>query len=96
MNIAIKLFKLALQDRYDTAIIISGDSDLIPAIQEIKQTFPNKRFGVIIPISRRADNLKNACDFYMKLKEKHLRASRLENEIDLGNGKKLICPSNWQ
>ncbi len=32
VNIAIRLFELAAQDRYDNAIIVSGDTDLIPAV----------------------------------------------------------------
>ena len=34
VNIAIQLFKLAIQDKYDKALIISGDSDLIPSIEK--------------------------------------------------------------
>ncbi len=42
VNIAIKLFELAIQDKYDKALIISGDSDLIPSIKAVKSTFPHK------------------------------------------------------
>ena len=52
VNIAINLFKGAVQNDYDTAIIISGDSDLIPSIEAIKTIFPVKKFGVVIPIGR--------------------------------------------
>ena len=92
VNIAIQLFELAIKYKYDTAIIVSGDSDLIPSIQAVKATFPNKIVGIVITIGRRAELLKQACDFHIKIKEKHLRSSLFEKEIDLGNNKKLICP----
>ena len=95
VNIAIQLFELAIKDKYDTAIIISGDSDLIPSIQAVKTTFPNKNIGIVIPIGRRAELLKQICDFHIKMKEKHLRSSLFEKEIDIGNNKKLICPPDW-
>jgi uncharacterized LabA/DUF88 family protein len=95
VNVALNLFELAIQDHYVTAIIISGDSDLIPSIQAVKSTFPTKQVGVVIPIGRRAELLKQICDFHIKMKEKHLRTSLFEKEIDLGNNKKLICPAEW-
>lgn len=96
VNIAINLFQLAIKDEYDKAIIISGDSDLIPSIEAVKSTFPAKKIGVIIPIGRRAELLKNTCDFYMKMKEKHLSASMLPDEMDIGDGKKIIRPDYWK
>jgi uncharacterized LabA/DUF88 family protein len=95
VNIAIKLFQLAIQDQYDKAYIISGDSDLIPSIQAVKTTFPHKQIGVLIPIGRSAEQLKYVCDFHMRIKEKHLIGSLLPNEIPLGDNKKLIRPSTW-
>lgn len=95
VNIAIQLFKLSIEDKSDKAIIISGDSDLIPSISAVRNTFPHKKIGVVIPIGRRADALKQACDFHMKMKEKHLKSSLFEKEINLGKNEKLICPPEW-
>src|SRR5947209_4137294 len=35
--IAVELLRGAYRDTYDTAILVSSDTDLIPAIQEIRQ-----------------------------------------------------------
>ena len=96
VNIAISLFKNAMEDKFDTAVIISGDSDLIPSIEAIKSSFPAKRVGIIIPIGRKSESLKNVCDFHMKMKEKHLNSSLFPNKIDLGSGVQLTCPSSWK
>jgi len=96
VNIAIHLFQLAIQDKFDKAIIISGDSDLIPAIKAVRNTFPSKSIGIVIPIGRRAESLKQNSDFHMKMKEKHLKSSLFNEVIDLGNNKKLICPPYWK
>ena len=96
VNIATYLFRLAVEDRYDKALILSGDSDLVPAIKEVRATFPNKQVGVIIPIGRRSEELKLISDFYMRMKEKHLRDSRFPESIDLGAGQTLECPQSWR
>lgn len=95
VNIAIYLFELAYKDEYDTAVILSGDSDLIPSIRAIRSIFPSKLIWTIIPIGRNAEELKNFSDKHMKIKEYHLRDSLFPDEIDI-NGIKIICPPSWK
>lgn len=94
VNIAIKLFQTAIADLYDTALIVSGDSDLIPAIEAVKQTFPDKRVTVVIPIGRRAEALKHAAHAHMKMKVKHLATSQFEDRIQKGD-LILTRPISW-
>lgn len=98
VNIAVKLFQGAINNDFDTAIIVSGDTDLIPAIEGLKATFPAKQIGVVIPIGRRSEDLKNVCDFHMKMKEKHLKTSQFSDEILLNAQKNILLkrPSPWK
>ncbi len=96
VNIAIQLLKSAMENEYDKAIIISGDSDLIPSVEAIKTSFPVKKIGVVIPINRRAKELVDICDFHMKLKEKHLASCVFPETIDVGAGVILKCPDSWK
>ena len=43
VKIALQLLDDAYQDKYDTAIIVSQDSDLFPAIRLVKDRFPDNR-----------------------------------------------------
>ena len=95
VNLAISLFSLAIEDRYDTALVVTGDSDIIPSIKAVRKMFPAKRIGVAIPIGREAEEIKNVASFYLRLKEKHFKTSLFPDEIDLGNGEKLIKPATW-
>lgn len=95
VNIAIKLFQGAVLDLYDTAVIVSGDSDLVPSVEAVKETFPNKTIGVIIPIGRRAESLKQAAHFHMKMKLKHLISCQLPHEINF-DGVVIKCPEEWK
>lgn len=96
VNIAIHLFSLALQDKYDTAIIVSGDSDLAPAIKSVKENFPSKDIGIVIPFGRRSKLLRKISYPCFKIKERHLKTSLLPYVIGLDNGKILHCPSQWR
>ena len=96
INIAVRLFQLAVQDTYDKAIILSGDTDLIPAIKGVRFLFPSKQFGVIIPIGRASEDLKNHADFSHKMKEDHLASSAYPVKLTLRDGAVLTCPTNWK
>jgi uncharacterized LabA/DUF88 family protein len=95
VNIAIYLFRMAIEDKYDKAFIISGDSDLIPSILAIKESFPHKEIGVIIPIRGKAFELKNVCDFHIQMKEKHLKMNQFPDEIRLPDNTFLTRPPSW-
>jgi len=96
VNIAIYLLEFAFKDEYDTAVIITGDSDLIPSIKSVSSIFPSKSIWLIIPIGRDAKELTNCCDKHMKIKEKHLKTSLFPEEIIINDTTKLICPPKWK
>ena len=95
VNIAIDLFRLAILDRYDTALILSGDSDLIPSIKAVKSTFPSKKVGILIPIGRRAEELKQHCDFHIKIREKNLARCVFPDTVILSDGTRIAKPPTW-
>ncbi len=95
VNIAIKLFETAVKDIWDTALIISGDSDLIPAIEAIKKLFPIKRIGVAIPIGRSAEELKKVADFRIKIKPIHLQTCQFDDVIIIDKDTQLKRPDTW-
>ena len=96
VNIAIELFRNAVRDKYDTAMIMTGDSDLIPAIHAVKESFPEKTIGVIIPIARGSKYLKQEADFYMKMTERHLLSSQLPELVELADGRIIHKPIKWR
>lgn len=98
VNIAIYLFRAAMNNDYDTAIIISADSDLVPAVREVKNVFPDKKIGLITPIGRSSKELQKLCDFRKKMKKKQLETSQLPNIVTIDSTKGIIVqrPSSWR
>ena len=96
VNIAIKLLELAVKDEYDTAVLVTGDSDMIPSIKAVKRLYPDKQVHVLILPNRQARALAQACHAHHTIKKSHLANSQLPNPVQLPNGKALACPSRWQ
>ena len=49
VNIAIHLLEAGLTNKFDKAVIISGDSDLIPPVKRIRELFPKKIVTIYPP-----------------------------------------------
>jgi len=95
VNIAIELFRQAVHDGYDTAFILSGDSDLLPAIRAVKTTFPSKTIKLLLPPERRSESLKNEVHSFMRMKERHLVAHQFPDPINV-KGVIIPKPVEWK
>jgi uncharacterized LabA/DUF88 family protein len=65
--LAVKLLEAAIDDIYDVAVIISADTDFVPAIQAVKARFPHKRVGVVSPVREFPKRLNQVVDFHRKV-----------------------------
>jgi uncharacterized LabA/DUF88 family protein len=95
VNLAVHLFRGAVLDEYDKALIISGDTDSIPAIRMVRELFPNKAVGVGLPIERRSEELKLECNFHFRMKEHHLARSQLPDEMPDPLRGNIRRPPSW-
>jgi uncharacterized LabA/DUF88 family protein len=95
VNMALRLLVRAIQERYDKAIIISGDTDLLPAVKIVRSVFPNKQIGLVIPIGRASEDFKQQADFHYKMREHHLAKSVFPDPLILSDGSTLNKPPSW-
>jgi uncharacterized LabA/DUF88 family protein len=95
VNIAIRLQGDAYEDRYDVALVISGDSDLTTPIRYVRQRFAGKRVIVAFPPGRQSAELKRVANGFLAIGEDKLRASQLPDEITKPDGFVLTRPSSW-
>jgi len=96
VNIAVRLFKGAYLDEYDRAILITGDTDIVPAVRAVRELFVGKQIGVVVPIGRRSEELKRECDFHFRIREEHLRRCQLPDVVDGGPFGELRRPDSWK
>lgn len=99
INIAIELLSNAMLDTYDIAIVVSGDTDLVPAIKKTKEIFPEKVVGVLFPPGMRHKELVQVCDFDIKLYSNQLKKFRFPDTIHYqpkkGSPITISCPQEY-
>lgn len=95
VNIALRLLSDAFEDKYDRAVIVSADSDLMPAILAVRRLFPNKEVGVMFPIDSNCFDLRQEADFKFKMSKKRLQDSQFQDEIQIGNSM-IKRPESWR
>lgn len=49
VNIALQMLEDAYENRCDVFVVVSGDSDLVPAVHRVRSLFPSKRVIVYVP-----------------------------------------------
>jgi len=98
VNIALSMLDAAYQDECDRFVLVSGDSDLVPAIELIKDRFPEKEVIVYIPardsVRGAASELRGAADKDKTLPVKLFEHSQFSATV-LVNGKPVEKPEGW-
>lgn len=95
VNIAVELLGDAIQDRFESALLISADSDLCPAIKKTKSLFPAKRIIVAFPPNRQSGELKRVVDGFLFIGDDKVRRSQLPEQIVTSRGVVLQRPKYW-
>lgn len=95
VNIAIALLRDAMQDAFDTAIIISADSDLIGPIDAVFHSCPAKRIVVAFPPNRYSRDLESRATAAFTLWPGTIARSQFPAYIIDANGYPIRKPARW-
>ena len=95
VNIATNLMMDAVMDIYDTAILISGDSDLVPPINAVHKYFHSKRIVVAFPPKRMNNTVAIASKGNFVIGRKKIMGSQLSKEVIKKDGFVLRKPKEW-
>lgn len=89
VNLAVHLLHHAHLDTYDKALILTADTDLVPAIQLLRADFPAKNLTALIPQARfgHANALRQACHHAARIDEARLGRCLLPERIEDDSGK---------
>ena len=84
----------AWKDVFDIAIVVSGDSDLVPPIETVKAEFPAKRVLVAFPPKRSSFHLKQTtANFFIN--EKAFKDCQMPDVVTKPDGSTLHRPASW-
>ena len=76
VNIAVALLGDAQDDLFDTAIVLSADSDLAGPVEAVIERYADKRVIAVFPPGRRSDRLRRAASAAFTLARLRLRPTR--------------------
>jgi len=93
-NIAVRLLNDAYDNRFDMALVISGDGDLSPAIEAVRYRNPEKRVLVATPPRRWSNPLKASASAVTRISPSKIRANRLPETVVTGDIA-LRAPRGW-
>lgn len=96
VNLAIQVLADAFDDVFDTAIVVSGDSDLRTPLRKMRDRFAEKRIVVAFPPGRYSNELKRCAHGFFTIGEDKLRASQLPERIAKPDGYVLTRPATWR
>lgn len=95
VQLGVEILFDAYRDNYDTAFLISGDKDLVPAIEKIRKEYPGKYIAVIRPPHRPNTDLSNIANNTLHISKAKLRESLLDNPIIDTDGTEIHRPIEW-
>jgi len=95
VNIACRMLADAMDDRFDVALLMSGDSDLVPPVRAIRKRWPTKRVIAVFPPDRSSGALRAACHGHTMIGQDKLRHSLLPERVAIHPGRTVIRPADW-
>lgn len=96
VNIAVELLRDAYDDEFDTALLISADSDLTSPVQAVRSRCPQKRIIVVCPPDRQSKKLESVANATFRLGRKVIQDSQLPDEYAKPDGFVLKRPATWR
>jgi uncharacterized LabA/DUF88 family protein len=93
--IAVTLAELLFTDKCDTAVIVSGDTDLSPAVVKWQPLFPSKKILFAFPYARKNNELFKLAPGSFSMSQKQYIRHQFPNPVILRDGNKIYKPSTW-
>jgi len=97
VNIATQLLVDAYENKFDCAVLVSADTDLIPPTQHIVDIFSDKEVITAIPPSKtQSDQWLNIVTSILRINGKHFIDCFLPDELMSKNNYLLKRPKEWE
>lgn len=92
--IAARLLETYQSDECDTAIILSGDTDLAPAVRTVQRLFPDKTTGFAFPFGRKNKELAQLVPLSFQISRKQYLNHQFPPAVTIA-GRTIKKPQAW-
>jgi uncharacterized LabA/DUF88 family protein len=93
--IGIKICEVLFNDECDIIAIVTGDTDLAPAIRHTQIYYPEKKIIFIFPFARKNSELAQLAPGSFKINKQSYIRHQFPDEVILTDGRTIHKPSTW-
>jgi uncharacterized LabA/DUF88 family protein len=95
VSIALQAVELFHNGACDTLVLVSGDTDLAPAIRTMTKLFPEKQTCVAFPHARFNAELQQLADFSFRIRGAKYGQHQFPDPLTLPSGRSVSKPVSW-
>lgn len=92
---ASRLFEVCYEDLADCIVLVTGDTDLAPAIRTCQRLFPKKTLVFALPYLRANAELRRLAPGSFKIRAKTYFANQFSDPLVLRDGTAIAKPADW-
>lgn len=93
--IATKLLEVALLKQCDTAVIVTGDTDVAPSVRTTQRLFPTFQIHFLFPYQRKNKELADLASRSFNIKRETYVRHQFPNPVVLSDGRQVHRPAKW-
>lgn len=95
VNIATQMLIDAFNNKFEKALLVSADSDLVPLIEAVREKYPEKSVVVAFPPERYSADLEKVANACLHINRAKLAQSRFPDKVKKADGFVLERPQEW-
>ena len=93
--IGARLVEMLVRNQCDSAVLVTGDSDIAPALRTARRLFPTKNICCCFPYRRQSLGLKRLANKSFSISKEHHLRHRLPDPFVLPDGRIVAKPARW-
>jgi uncharacterized LabA/DUF88 family protein len=93
--IAVRLAEQSIRKLCDVAVIVSGDTDIAPAMRMVRQMCPELRIVTLFPYRRKNSELERLSDASVNINRRSYVKNQLADPFVLPDGTTVPKPPTW-
>jgi uncharacterized LabA/DUF88 family protein len=93
--IAARLFEILCLDKCDTVVLITGDTDIVPAVKTAQKIFPKKEIVFLMPYKRHNKELANLVSRHFDISSNNYIKHQFPDPFITKKKKLIHKPSSW-
>jgi Protein of unknown function DUF88. len=95
VSIGLKLFEIFKQGECETAALMTGDTDIAPAVRMVRKYYPNGEIGFLFPYKRKNKELAQIANFSRNIKKERYLQYQFPDPFVLSDSTSIKKPVSW-